>query len=82
MATRKSGLRSMKGYVDPRSSRCRCVTPHSRTVTIHDSLPLQRSKGGESCSDPLAFLTRSPVILVGRASDLQAEGRGFDYYTG
>ena len=31
------------------------------------------------CSDSLASLTRS---LVGRASDLQAEGRGFEAYTG
>ena len=31
------------------------------------------------CSDSLASLTRSPV---GRASDLQAEVRGFEAYTG
>ena len=34
------------------------------------------------CSDSLASLTRSPVSSAGRASDLQAEGRGFESYTG
>ena len=38
-------------------------------------------QGGEEYSDSLASLTRSPVSSVGRASDLQAEGHGFEYYT-
>ena len=38
-----------------------------------------KEQGGEECSDSLASLT---VSSVGRASDLQAEGRGFKSYTG
>ena len=38
-----------------------------------------KDQGGEECSDLLAPITRSQV---GRASDLQAEGRGFESYTG
>ena len=33
-------------------------------------------------NDSLASLTRSPVSFVGRADDLQAEGRGFESYIG
>ena len=36
---------------------------------------------GKECSDSLASLTRRLVSSVGRASDLQAEGRGFESYT-
>ena len=41
-----------------------------------------KDQGGEECSDLLAHITRSQVSLVGRASDLQAEGRGFESCTG
>ena len=34
------------------------------------------------CSDSLASLARSPLSSVGRASVLQAEGRGFESYSG
>ena len=75
MATRKSGLRSLEGSMDPRACRCRGVMPRSiQFLSTTD-------QGGEEYSDSLASLTRSPVSSVGRASDLQAEGRGFEYYT-
>ena len=54
------------------------VVPRSRqflSTTFKD-------QGGEECSDSLASLTRSPVSSAGRASDLLAEGRGFESYTG
>ena len=54
--------------------------PHSRTVTIHDSLPFKDQRRDE-CSDSLASLTRSPLSSAGRASDLQAECRGFESCT-
>ena len=67
--------------MDPRACGCKGVMPRSKTVTIHDSLPLQRSSG-EECSDSLVSLTRSLACSVGRASDLHAEGRGFEFYIG
>ena len=42
----RSGLRSLEGSVDPRACGCRGVMPRSRTVSIHDSLALQRSRWG------------------------------------
>ena len=41
-----------------------------------------KDQGGEECSDSLASLTRSLVSSAGRASDLQAGGRGIESYTG
>ena len=46
MATRKSGLRSLEVSMDPRACGCRGVMSRSRTVSIHDSLVLQRSRWG------------------------------------
>ena len=40
-----------------------------------------KDQSGEECSDSLASLTRRQASLVGRPSDLQAEGRGFESYT-
>ena len=81
MATRKSGLRSLEGSVDPRACGCRGVMPRSRQFLSTTVYPF-KDQGGEECSDSLASLTRSPVSSAGRASDLQAEGRGFESYTG
>ena len=63
--------------MDPRACGCRGVMPPSRQF-----LSTKFVHGGEECSDSLAFLTRSPVSSVGRASDWQAEGCGFVSYTG
>ena len=67
--------------MDPRACGCRGVMPRSRQFLSTTVYPF-KDQGGEECSDSLASLTRSPVSLVGRASDLQAEGRGFESYTG
>ena len=75
MVTRKSGLRSLEGSVDPTACGCRGVMPRSTAVYPFND------QGGEECSDSLASLTRCPVSSVGRASDLQAEGCGFESYT-
>ena len=81
MATRKSGLRSLEDSVDPRAYGCRGVMPRSRQFLSTTVKPF-KDQGGEECSDSLASLTRSLVSSAGRASDLQAEGRGFECYTG
>ena len=81
MATRKSGLRSLEGSVDPRACGCRGVMPRSRQFLSTTVYPF-KEQGGEECSDSLASLTSCPVSSVGRASDLQAEGPGFEFYTG
>ena len=70
--------RSLEGSVDPRAYRCRDVMPHSRQFLSTPVYPF-KDQDGEECCESLAYLTRS---LVGRASDLQAEGRGFKFYTG
>ena len=81
MATRKSGLRSLEGSVDPRAWGCRDVMPRSRQFLSTTVYPF-KEQGGEECSDSLASLTSCPSNSVGRASDLQAEGPGFESYTG
>ena len=78
---RKSGLRSLEGSVDPRACECRGVMPRSRQFLSTTVYPF-KDQGGEECSDSQASLTRSPVSLVDIASDLQAEGHGFESYTG
>ena len=75
MATRKSGLRSLEGSVDPRACVCRGVMPLYRQF-LSTTIYRFKDQGGEECSDWLAYLTRSPVSSAGRASDLQAEGPG------
>ena len=81
MATRKSGIRSLEGSVDPRAYGCRGVMPCSRQF-LSTTVYRFKDQGGEECSDSLASLTRSPASSAGRASDLQAEGREFESYTG
>ena len=66
--------------MDPRACRCRGVMPHSRQFLSMTVYPF-KGQGGKEASDLQASLTRSLVSLVG-ASDLQAEGRGFESYTG
>ena len=67
--------------MDPRAGGCRGVMPHSRQFLSTTVYPF-KEQGEEECSDLLASLTRSSVSSAGRASDLQAEGRGFESYTG
>ena len=55
--------------------------PRSRQFLFTTVYPF-KEQGGEKCSDSLASLTRSLVSSAGRASDLQAEGHGFESYTG
>ena len=81
MGTKKSCLRSLEDSVDPRACRCRGVMPCSRQFLSTTVYPL-KDQGREECSDSLASLTKSPVSSVGRASDLQAGGCGFESYTG
>ena len=83
VATRKSGLgqKSLEGSVDPRACGCRGVMPPSRQFLSTKVYPF-KYQGGEECSNSLTSLTRSRVSSVGRASDLQAEGCGFESYTG
>ena len=81
MATRKSGLRSLEGSVDPRACGCRGVMPRSRQF-LSTTVYTFKDQGGEECRDSLASLTRSPVSSDERASALQAEGRWFESYTG
>ena len=52
------------------------------SVIVHSSFAIILMGKRDMCSDSLASLTRSPVSSAGRASDLQAEGRGFESYTG
>ena len=73
-------LQVLEGPVDHRACGCRGVMPRSRQFISTTVYPF-KDQGGEECSDSLAFLTRSPVSLNGRASDLQAEGHGFESYT-
>ena len=81
MATRKSGLRSLEGSMDPRACGCRGVMPRCRQFLSMTVYPF-KDQDGEECSDSLASLTRSPVSSADGASDLQAEGHGFESYTG
>ena len=81
MATRISGLRSLEGSADPRACGCRGVMPRPRQFLSTTVYPF-KDQGGEECSDSLASLTRSLVSSAGRASDLQAGGRGIESYTG
>ena len=52
------GLRSLKGYVDPRACGCRGVKPCSKQLLSMTVYPF-KDQGGEECSDSLASLTRS-----------------------
>ena len=81
MVTRKSGLRTLEGSVDPRACGCRGVMSRYRQFLSTTANPF-KDQGWEECSDLLASLTRSQISSVGRVSDLQAEGRGFESYTG
>ena len=67
--------------MDPRVCGCRGVMPRTRQFISMTVYPF-KDQGGEECSDSLASLIRSPVSPAGRASDLQAEGHGFESYTG
>ena len=60
--------------------RCDASLSRSRQFLSMTVYPF-KDQGGEECSDSLASLTRSPVSSVGRASDLQAEGRALESYT-
>ena len=75
----KSDLRSLEGSVDPRACECRGVMPCFSQFLSTSVFPF-KDQGGEECIDLLASRTRSLVSSVGRASDLQAEGHGFEYW--
>ena len=57
----------------------RCDASDTLEQLLSTTVYPSKDQSGKECSDSLVSLTRSLACSVGRASDLHAEGPGFEF---